>query len=312
MSKTHYKFKTGQRVIYRCRGMGGNGLRDGDHGKVVARQSFRDQNDYIVKFDRFSPEYMDLKNFKIPDGYGWPCTEEHLDSEDGSDEEDDPDIKKQKKEEENTMAKRINWAKADFIIRDERKKGTTLERIAEILGCSKDSVRIRCKKLNETGFICQEEDACEESEEEERPELNELEAALAEVISEQKEEIDYLQGRVRGLETEVETRTEEAMEAKRLVVKKEERIKKLEYELEGVKEALRVAEASVGEERQAEELLVKEFSAAREALESREKDCMDGIRDTLARYDARIKEISDERDRYLRLAIRLSESVVGL
>lgn len=95
--KEKYKFAVGERVIYRSRGTGGNGLRDGDHGKVVARQRFRDHNDYIVKFDRFSPEYMDLKSFKIPDGYGWSCTEEHLDSEDGSDEEDeDPDIKKTK------------------------------------------------------------------------------------------------------------------------------------------------------------------------------------------------------------------------
>lgn len=96
--KNKFKFAVGDRVIYWCRGMGGNGLRDGDHGKVIERQSFTGHNDYIVEFDRFSPEYMDLKNFKIPDGYGWSCTEEHLDSEDGSDEEDDHDIKKQKKE----------------------------------------------------------------------------------------------------------------------------------------------------------------------------------------------------------------------
>ena len=94
--KEKYKFAVGDRVIYRCRGMGGNGLRDGDHGRVVARQSFPGHNDYIVKFDRFSPEYMDLKEFKVDAGYGWACTEEHLDSEDGSDEEDeDPDIKKE-------------------------------------------------------------------------------------------------------------------------------------------------------------------------------------------------------------------------
>ena len=95
--KEKYKFAVGDRVIYRCRGMGGNGLRDGDHGSVVARQSFPGHNDYIVKFDRFSPEYMDLKEFKVADGYGWPCNEEHLDSEDGSDEEDDPDIKQKKR-----------------------------------------------------------------------------------------------------------------------------------------------------------------------------------------------------------------------
>lgn len=79
--KEKYKFAVGDRVIYRCRGMGWNGLRDGDHGSVVARQSFPGHNDYIVKFDRFSPEYMDLKEFKVDDGYGWACTEEHLDKE---------------------------------------------------------------------------------------------------------------------------------------------------------------------------------------------------------------------------------------
>ena len=78
--KEKYKFAVGDRVVYRRRGVGGNGLRDGDHGKVIARQNFRDQNDYIVEFDRFSPEYMDLKEFKVADGYGWACTEEHLDS----------------------------------------------------------------------------------------------------------------------------------------------------------------------------------------------------------------------------------------
>ena len=135
---------------------------------------------------------------------------------------------------------------------------------------------------------------------------------LAAGISEQKEEIDYLQGRVRGLETEVTARTEEEMEAKRLVVKKDERIKELACELEGVEDALKVCEASLDEERRQTELLAKELTAAREALEAKELECMDAVRDTLRRYDARIKEISEERDRYLRLVIRLSESVVGL
>lgn len=98
--KEKYKFAVGDRVIYRCRGMGGNGLRDGDHGRVVARQSFLGHNDYIVKFDTYSPEYMDLKRFKVADGYGWPCTEEHLDTEDGAGEEDDPDIKNKRRKRE--------------------------------------------------------------------------------------------------------------------------------------------------------------------------------------------------------------------
>lgn len=309
--KEKYKFAVGDRVIYRCRGMGGNGLRDGDHGKVVARQSFPGHNDYIVKFDRFSPEYMDLREFKVADGYGWPCTEEHLDSEDGSDEEDeDPDIKKQKKEEERTMAKRIDWASADFIIKRMMAEGKTQEEIAEKVGCSKKSIVDRVAFLKRTGAISVEVKTS--GAEDQKANLNELEETLAAVISEQKEEIDYLQGRVRGLEMEVAARTEEAMEAKRLAVKKEDRISELASELEGVKEALGVAEASMDEERLQKELLAKELTAAREAVETKEEAFMSGINETLARYDARIKEISDERDRYLRLAIRLSESVVGL
>ena len=66
------------------------------------------------------------------------------------------------------------------------------------------------------------------------------------------------------------------------------------------------------EERRQKELLAKELTEAREALEAKELECMDAVRDTLRRYDAKIKEISEERDRYLRLVIRLSESVVGL
>ena len=81
MRKEDYKFKVGDRVVYHCSERGGNGLREGDHGRVVARQKFPGHNDYIVKFDRFSPEYMDLKGFKVADGYGWSCTEEHLDRE---------------------------------------------------------------------------------------------------------------------------------------------------------------------------------------------------------------------------------------
>ena len=309
--KEKYKFAVGDRVIYRCRGMGGNGMRDGDHGSVVARQSFTGHNDYIVKFDTYSPEYMDLREFKVADGYGWPCTAEHLDSEDGLDEEDeDPDIKKQKKEEENTMAKRIDWASADFIIKRMMAEGKTQEEIAEKVGCSKKSIVDRVAFLKRTGAISVEVKTS--GEEEQKAELNELEETLAAVISEQKEEIDYLQGRVRGLESEVTARTEEMMEAKRLAVKKEERIVELESEIQGVKDALGVAEASMDEERLQKELLAKELTAAREALEAKELECMDAVRDTLRRYDERIKEISEERDRYLRLAIRLSESVVGL
>ena len=114
---------------------------------------------------------------------------------------------------------------------------------------------------------------------------------MAAGISEQKEEIDYLQGRVRGLETEVTARTEEEMEAKRLVVKKDERIKELACELEGVEDALKVCEASLDEERRQTELLAKELTAAREALEAKELECMDAVRDTLRRYDARIKDM---------------------
>lgn len=309
--KEKYKFAVGDRVVYRRRGVGGNGLRDGDHGKVVARQSFPGHNDYIVKFDRFSPEYMDLKEFKVADGYGWACTEEHLDSEDGSDEEDeDPDIKKQKKEEERTMAKRIDWASADFVIKRMMAEGKTQEEIAEKVGCSKKSIVDRVAFLKRTGAISVE--AKTSGAEEQKANLNELEETLAAVISEQKEEIDYLQGRARGLEMEVEARTEEAMEAKRLAVKKEDRIRELECELEGTVDALGVVESSMDEERRAKELLAKELSAAREAVEAKEAAFMSGIHETLARYDARIKEISEERDRYLRLAIRLSESVVGL
>ncbi len=151
-----------------------------------------------------------------------------------------------------------------------------------------------------------------DSEAPDKAELNELEEAMAAVISEQKEEIDFLQGRVRGLESEVAARTEEAMEAKRLVVKQEECIAELEGELQGVEDALKIAEESMDEERQQKELLAKELTAAREALESKEASFMSGIQETLRRYDERIKEISEERDRYLRLALRLSESVVGL
>ena len=308
--KEKYKFAVGDRVIYRCRGMGGNGMRDGDHGSVVARQSFTGHNDYIVKFDTYSPEYMDLREFKVADGYGWPCTAEHLDSEDGLDEEDeDPDIKKQKKEEENTMAKRIDWASADFIIKRMMAEGKTQEEIAEKVGCSKKSIADRVASLKRTGAISVEVKTYDA---EQKSELNELEETLAAVISEQKEEIDDLRGRVDELEKEVITQTEEAMEAKRLVVKKDERIKELACELEGVEDALKVCEESMDEERRQKELLAKELTAAREAVEAKEAAFMSGIHETLARYDARIKEISEERDRYLRLAIRLSESVVGL
>lgn len=310
--KRNHKFKVGDRVIYRWRGKGGRSDLDGMHGTVMRRHKFPTHFEYAVRFDEcLWIEWMDLKIFNIPDGYGWSCTEEHLDTEDGAGEEDeDPDIKKQKKEEERTMAKRIDWASADFVIKRMMAEGKTQEEIAEKVGCSKKSIADRVALLKRTGAISVEVKTS--GAEEQKANLNELEETLAAVISEQKEEIDFLQGRVRGLESEVTARTEEMMEAKRLAVKKEERIVELESEIQGVKDALGVAEASMDEERLQKELLAKELTAAREALESREKDCMDGIRDTLARYDARIKEISDERDRYLRLAIRLSESVVGL
>lgn len=247
-----------------------------------------------------------------------------MDSEDGADEKDeDPDIKKQKKEEERTMGRRTNvdsidWAKADYVLRDRRQKGETFEKIGEALGCHRDTVRTRYKKLVEIGFIKEEDSACNKREEEtaggaeQKANLNELEETLAAVISEQKEELDNLRGRVDELEKEVITQTEEAMEAKRLVVKKDERIKELACELEGVKDALGVAEASMDEECRQKELLAKELTAAREAVETKEAAFMRRIHEALAQYDARIKEISEERDRYLRLVIRLSESVVGL
>ncbi len=322
MKKKH-KFKIGDRVVYRCRGQGGNGWLDGEAGVVKHISDYGSNYDYDVEFDRIIPENMGLAHFGIRDGHGWACTEEHLQAE-GSDEEDGgPDIKEKKKEEERLMGRRTNadnidWAKADYIIRDRRQKGEAFEKIGETLGCHRDTVRNRYKKLVEIGFIKEDDHACENREEEtvadteKKAELNELEEAMAAVISEQKEEIDFLQGRVRGLESEVAARTEEAMEAKRLVVKQEECIAELEGELQGVEDALKIAEESMDEERQQKELLAKELVAAREALESKEASFMSGIQETLRRYDERIKEISEERDRYLRLALRLSESVVGL
>ena len=208
------------------------------------------------------------------------------------------------------MAKRIDWASADFIIKRMMAEGKTQEEIAEKVGCSKKSIVDRVAFLKRVGAISVE--AKTSGAEEQKANLNELEETLAAVISEQKEEIDDLRGRVRGLEMEVEARTEETMEAKRLAVKKEDRIRELECELEGTVDALGVVEQSMDEERRAKELLAKELTAAREAVEAKEAAFMSGIHETLARYDARIKEISEERDRYLRLAIRLSESVVGL
>ena len=229
--KEKYKFAVGDRVIYRCRGVGGNFSLDGQRGKVMHREAFKTHNEYAVLFDNcLWVEWMDLKRFKIPDGYGWACTEEHLDSEDGSDEEDDPDIKKQKKEEERTMAKRIDWASADFIIKRMMAEGKTQEEIAEKVGCSKKSIVDRVAILKRAGAISVEVKTS--GAEEQKANLNELEETLAAVISEQKEEIDNLRGRVDELEKEVITQTEEAIEAKRLVVKKDERIKELASELE--------------------------------------------------------------------------------
>ena len=208
------------------------------------------------------------------------------------------------------MAKRIDWASADFIIKRMMAEGKTQEEIAEKVGCSKKSIVDRVAFLKRTGAISVEVKTS--GEEEQKAELNELEETLAAVISEQKEELDNLRGRVDELEKEVIKQTEEAIEAKRLVMKKDERIKELASELEGVKEALGVAEASMDEERRQKELLAKELTAAREAVETKEAAFMRRIHEALAQYDARIKEISEERDRYLRLVIKLSESVVGL
>lgn len=267
--------------------------------------------DYDVEFDRAFEPSMDLTHFGIERGHGWSCLEEHLDKEGSEEEDEDHKTKKHEKEEEIIMAKRIDWVSADFIIKRMMAEGKTQEEIAKKVGCSKKSIANRVEILKR---MSGDTSAAEITEDEEgkKAELNDLEEALAAVMSEQKEEIDYLQGRVRGLEMEVEARTEEAMEAKRLAVKKEDRIRELECELEGTVDALGVVESSLDEERRAKELLAKELSAAREAVEAKEAAFMSGIHETLARYDARIKEISEERDRYLRLAIRLSESVVGL
>lgn len=217
-----------------------------------------------------------------------------------------------------TKTDSIDWAKADYILRDKRSKGESFEKIGETLGCNKDTVRNRYRKLVAIGFIKENGHACEKQEgetvagEENKVELNELEETLAAVITEQKEEIDQLRGRVSDLEKEIATRDEEVMEAKRMAAIADERAKGLEDDLEDARNAVEIAEESMDEERQQKELLAKELTAAREALEAKELECMDAVRDTLRRYDARIKEISEERDRYLRLAIRLSESVVGL
>lgn len=145
-----------------------------------------------------------------------------------------------------------------------------------------------------------------------KAELNELEETLAAVISEQKEEIDHLQGRVNDLEKEVAARAEEVMEAKRMAVRSSDRIAELEAELKATHEALAAAETAMDEERYAKEALAKELAAARDALDKRQEDSLDEIREALHRYDERIREISEERDRYLRLAIKQAEGLVGL
>lgn len=90
-----HKFKIGDRVVYRWRGRGGRCDLDGMHGTVVHRHDFSTHFEYAVKFDSYLwTEWMDLKRFNIPDGYGWSCTEEHLDKEDSDDEDGESDTKK--------------------------------------------------------------------------------------------------------------------------------------------------------------------------------------------------------------------------
>lgn len=83
--KEKFKFAVGDRVIYRCRGLGGNGILDGKTGVVkhISRYARRHDNDvdYDVEFDEPFPDCMDLAHFRIKPGHGWACTEEHLDKE---------------------------------------------------------------------------------------------------------------------------------------------------------------------------------------------------------------------------------------
>lgn len=307
--------------MYRCDGTGNPDLH-GRHGKIIGvDKSF---SPYTVEFDDELPDAMEDRRFGGKKGHCWCCTESHLRSEkeDGGADDGSSDHRINEKGETTMAREYVKWTdEQDEKLLSMKAEGMSWDEMAVKLNMDPVQVKNRLyylKKVKgkfgltdktETDTTPQPEGLThseEPQEEEQEGELNDLEKVLAETITEQKAEIDRLQGTVKDLEECLCKAHEENTRLYDQIGTLTEKVASLESELKDTATALEQTENQLDEEREALRNAAAELEKAK-ALEDDFKSMVETYAAETEKYkgmyyklDRKYEEMSHEFTEILR------------
>lgn len=251
--------------MYRCDVWSGNADLDGRAGTVIGVDGTR--SPYTVEFDKELPDAMEDRRFGGKKGHCWCCTESHLIEENGGADDGPSDESTNEKEKETMAREYVKWTdEEDAKLLSMKAEGKSHDEMAAELKKTPDQCKNRLYYLRKVkgkfGLSDKTEPSAadqaiartqpkETPQEEQKGELNDLEKTMAETITEQKEEIDRLNGDVADLGGSLCLANEENTRLLDQIGTLTEKVASLESEIADTKNALAQTETQLDEERAA-------------------------------------------------------------
>lgn len=313
MDERKRKYKVGDRVVYLCDTWSGNADLNGLSGTVIG--VYGTTAPYTVEFDNELPDAMEDRRFGGKKGHCWCCNDSHLIEENLLADEGYSYENTNEKEKEAMGREYVKWTDdEDAKLLSMKSEGKTTDEMASEL----KKTPVQCynrlyymqKVKGKFGITDKTEpSAVEKAEattqteeppkEEQKGDLNDLEKVLSEIISEQNEEIDQLNGCVKDLENKLVETIDETTDLQAKIVTLVEDKANLIQELHDTASALEKTEEDLDNEREAMRNASVELEKAK-AVEDDFKRMVESYAAEAAEYKKRLEEVNAKYEKMAR------------